>query len=343
MAKTILVTGGAGFIGSCFVEQQIASGRHVIVLDALTYAGNEANLKHLPLPSFQFVRGDIRDRVLMSDLLEKHCPEWVVNFAAESHVDNSITGPAAFIDTNITGVYTMLEAALGYWKALEGDRQRDFRFLQISTDEVYGSLGPTGAFNEETPMRPNSPYSASKAAGDHLARAWHMTYGLPVITTNCTNNYGPRQYPEKLIPLIITRALSGEPLPVYGDGLQVRDWIEVSDHCRGIALALEKGKLGATYCFGGRAEKCNIDLVKLLCTILDEMKPRADGKSYREQIAFVTDRPGHDVRYAMDDSKAERELGFTRRYDFERGIRATVEWYLTNAEWCETLTGKTLR
>lgn len=338
--KRILVTGGAGFIGSSFVAQAVKQGMQVIVLDALTYAGHRCNLEWIEATkagSWQLVEGNICDGKLVGDLLVAHKLEAVVNFAAESHVDNSIARPAAFIDTNIMGTYTLLEASRHYWAMLPDDRKAQFRYLQISTDEVYGSLGPTGKFNEETPMRPNSPYSASKAAADHLARAWFHTYKLPTLVTNCTNNYGPRQYPEKLIPLMITRAIAGGQMPVYGDGQNVRDWIHVEDHCRGIALALEHGKPGETYCFGGDAERNNMEVVHTLCDTLDIIHPRRDGRSYRDQIAFVADRAGHDRRYAIDDTKARRELGFTRQYNFEEGLRATVEWYLANQDWCREM------
>jgi dTDP-glucose 4,6-dehydratase len=337
--RTLLVTGGAGFIGSTFVAQQVKLGRYVVVLDALTYAGHRENLKWIK-GGWELVEGNICDGALVSKLLSEHQPDAIVNFAAESHVDQSIAASAVFIETNIRGTHVLLEAARHYWSALNGDKKSTFRFVQISTDEVYGSLGEDGKFNEDSPIRPNSPYSASKAAGDHLGRAWFETYGLPTIVTHCTNNYGPRQYPEKLIPLMIFKALSGERLPVYGDGRNVRDWIHVEDHCSGVTLVLEKGRPGEAYDFGGDAEKRNLDVVHALCDILDAMRPRADKKSYREQIAFVKDRPGHDFRYAIDSSKAERELGFTRRYDFASGLRQTVEWYLDNQAWCEVVTRK---
>ncbi|MGB1539413.1 MAG: dTDP-glucose 4,6-dehydratase, partial [Rickettsiales bacterium] len=314
MTKTLLVTGGAGFIGSCFVGQAIAKGYKVVVLDALTYAGHRENLAHLANGDYELAVGDICDRAFVEAQFQKHQPQGVVSFAAESHVDNSISGPGAFIETNIIGCYTMLEAARAYWNGLADAAKKDFRFVQISTDEVYGSLGPTGKFTEETAMKPNSPYSASKAAGDHLARAWHETYGLPTIVTNCTNNYGPRQHPEKLIPHMITRGLKGDSLPIYGDGKNIRDWIHVEDHSAGVLLALEQGNPGETYCFGGNAEKNNNDVVHTLCAILDALQPRPNGQSYASLIQYVQDRPGHDRRYAIDDSKAERELGFTRNY-----------------------------
>lgn len=338
--KTIIVTGGAGFIGSAFVGIAAGQGYHVVVLDALTYAGHKENLAHVDAANYELVVGDICDGETALELMNRHKPAAVVNFAAESHVDNSISGPGAFIETNIIGCYTMLEAARSYWSSLPENEKNTFRFVQVSTDEVYGSLGETGKFTEETAMKPNSPYSASKAAGDHLARAWFKTYGLPTIVTNCTNNYGPRQHPEKLIPHMITRALSGQSLPIYGDGKNIRDWIHVEDHSNGVLLALQKGTPGQTYCFGGNAEKNNNDVVNTLCKILDDVQPKADGKGYAEQIEYVTDRPGHDRRYAIDDSKAQRELGFTRRYDFEQGIRDTVQWYLENGGWCQTILNK---
>lgn len=340
--QSILVTGGAGFIGSAYVAQRVAEGCHVIVLDALTYAGHQANLDWIDqgCGSWELVKGDIRNGEKVLSLMKKHAVDAVVAFAAESHVDNSIESPAEFIETNILGTYAMLEAARSYWNGLSGDKKSDFRYLQISTDEVYGSLGPTGKFTEETPMSPNSPYSASKAAGDHLVRAWHHTYGLPTITTNCTNNYGPRQFPEKLIPHMITRALAGKTLPVYGDGKNIRDWIQVEDHCRGVHLALTKGALGETYAFGGDAEKNNVEVVTTICRVLDDLRPRNDGRKYEEFIAFVKDRAGHDRRYAIDDSKAQKTLGFTRQYSFESGIRDTIEWYLNHQDWIDTVADK---
>lgn len=335
--QTLLVTGGAGFIGSCFVAACVERGIRVIVLDKLTYAGNRANLEWITPTNgggYELVVGDIADRALVSQLLEKHKPQAVLNFAAESHVDNSISGPDAFIETNITGTYHLLEASRSYWNHLPDNARDTFRFVQISTDEVYGSLENDGSkFSETSPIQPNSPYSASKAAGDLFARAWHHTYGFPVITTHCTNNYGPRQYPEKLIPLMIHHALAGKNLPVYGDGKQVRDWIHVEDHCEGVWLALAKGMPGEVYDFGGDAEVENITLVQQLCALLDARAPRNDGKSYSAQIAHVQDRPGHDRRYAIDCSKAERELGYARRYHFTQGLSATVDWYLANGDW----------
>jgi len=340
--ETILMTGGAGFIGSAFVELAVAKGHKVVVLDALTYAGHRENLDWIPQSpgSWELVVGDIRDGALVSKLLEEHEVTWVADFAAESHVDNSIEKPGEFIETNVIGTYTMLEAVRRYWGGLQGAAKEKFRYLHVSTDEVYGSLGETGKFTEQSPLRPNSPYSASKAAGDMLCRAWFETYHVPVIVTNCTNNYGPRQFPEKLIPLMITKALSGEKLPIYGDGKNIRDWIHVEDHAAGVYLALEKGLPGETYAFGGNAEKNNIEVVDTLCMILDELMPRTDGKSYKEQKNFVADRPGHDRRYAIDDSKAQAVLGYRRKHDFASGIRATVEWYLANGDWCNAVKKK---
>ncbi|MDX1975739.1 MAG: dTDP-glucose 4,6-dehydratase [Rickettsiales bacterium] len=335
---TILITGGAGFIGSSFVGQAAKRGIQAVVLDKLTYAGHRMNLEWIP-SGWQLVEGDIVDQALVLKLLREHRIQSVVNFAAESHVDNSISGPAAFIDTNIGGTFSLLEASREYWASLDGEAKSAFRFVQISTDEVYGSLGPTGHFSESSQIQPNSPYSASKAAGDHLARAWYETFGLPTITTHCTNNYGPRQHPEKLIPNMIRHALAEKKLPVYGDGKNIRDWIHVEDHCDGIWLALEKGKPGETYNFGGNAEVENIALVERLCRLLDQKRPKASG-SYLDQISFVKDRLGHDRRYAVDDSKSQRELGFTRRYNFETGMEATIDWYLANQAWCNTLLEK---
>lgn len=346
----ILVTGGAGFIGANFVLDWLgrpdaawdaldaAVGSpvtdHVINIDKLTYAGNRLSLDALDDdPRHRFVRADIGDRAAMDHLFERHQPRAVVHFAAESHVDRSIHGPAAFIDTNIGGTFTLLEATRAYWQALPNPDRAAFRFLHISTDEVYGSLGPTDApFAETTAYAPNSPYSASKAASDHLVRAWHHTYGLPVLTTNCSNNYGPYQFPEKLIPLMIARALAGEPLPVYGDGQNVRDWLYVGDHCAAIRAVLARGRVGETYNVGGWNEKTNIDVVHTLCDSLDALRPRATG-SYRQQIQYVKDRPGHDRRYAIDARKIERELGWRPAETFETGLRKTIAWYLDNPLW----------
>ena len=341
--NNILIAGGAGFIGSCFVAKCVERGWNVVVLDALTYAGHNANLEWIK-PSanggkWQLVVGDIGDAALVGNLLREHNIGRVVNFAAESHVDNSIEGPLPFITTNITGTFHMLEACRAYWGGLAEVEKAFFRLLQISTDEVYGSLGATGKFNEESPIKPNSPYSASKAAADLLARAWHETYGLPVIVTHCTNNYGPRQFPEKLIPHMIHCALAGKALPVYGDGKNVRDWIHVEDHCEGVLLALEKGKPGQSYDFGGDAEVENIALVTRLCEILDQKRPKNSG-SYKDQISYVTDRPGHDRRYAIDDSKSQFQLGFVRQYRFAGGLESTIDWYLANQDWCNTVMEK---
>jgi dTDP-glucose 4,6-dehydratase len=331
---TLLVTGGAGFIGGNFVLQAVADGLTVVNLDKLTYAGNLDTLKPLDgNPRHVFVRGDIGDRELVAKLLAEHRPDAVVNFAAESHVDRSIDGPAAFIQTNVVGTLALLEAVRDHWKSLEGIAKRDFRFLHVSTDEVYGTLGDTGKFREDTPYAPNSPYSASKAASDHLVRAFHHTYGLPVLTTNCSNNYGPYHFPEKLIPLVIARALAGEALPVYGDGRQVRDWLFVADHCEAIRIVLAKGRVGETYNVGGNSEKQNIEVVKAICALLDQRRPREDGKPRESQIAHVADRPGHDRRYAIDASKLRDELGWEPQYTFERGIAETVDWYLANQDW----------
>lgn len=331
---TWLVTGGAGFIGGNFVLEAVGKGIRVINLDALTYAGNLDTLSSLEgNPSHVFVHGNIGDQALVSRLLAEYKPDAVVNFAAESHVDRSIDGPGAFVQTNVVGTLALLESVRDYWRTLENSGRDAFRLLHVSTDEVYGSLGDTGKFTESTPFAPNSPYSASKAASDHLVRAFHHTYGLPVLTTNCSNNYGPYHFPEKLIPLTIARALAGEPLPVYGDGKNVRDWLYVSDHCAAIRTVLEKGRPGETYNVGGDAEKQNIEVVEAICKLLDERRPRADGKSRASQIAYVTDRPGHDRRYAIDASKLQNELGWKPQYTFEKGIAQTVDWYLENQVW----------
>lgn len=332
--QTWLVTGGAGFIGGNFVLDAVKRGVKVVNLDALTYAGNRDTLAALDGDARHvFVHGDIGDQALVTRLLAEHQPEAVINFAAESHVDRSIDGPAAFVQTNVVGTLALLEAARDYWKALEPARKDTFRFLHVSTDEVYGSLGETGAFTEDTAYAPNSPYSASKAASDHLVRAFHHTYGLPVLTTNCSNNYGPYQFPEKLIPLVIAKAVAGDPLPIYGDGKNVRDWLYVGDHCAAIRRVLEAGRVGETYNVGGNAEKQNIDVVNTICRLLDERKPRADGGKYASQITYVKDRPGHDRRYAIDASKLKRELGWEPAHTFEQGIADTVDWYLRNQQW----------
>lgn len=335
----ILVTGGAGFIGGNFVLDWLKepNAEGIVNLDKLTYAGNLATLDPLKNDSRHlFVRGDIGDHALVTQLLKEHQPRAIVNFAAESHVDRSIHGPAEFVQTNIVGTFNLLECSRTHWNSLTQDKKNDFRFHHVSTDEVYGSLSASDpAFTEAHPYEPNSPYSASKAASDHLVRAWFHTYGLPVVTTNCSNNYGPYHFPEKLIPLVILNALNSKPLPIYGDGQQVRDWLYVGDHCSAIREVLAKGKLGETYNIGGWNEKANIDVVKVICSILDELKPRADGKTYAEQISFVKDRPGHDRRYAIDASKVKRELGWKPKETFGSGIKKTVQWYLDNPVWIE--------
>ena len=334
----ILVTGGAGFIGGNFVLDWLANptAEGVVNLDKLTYAGNLSTLKSLENDKRHvFVKGDIGDYELVLGLLKQHQIRAVINFAAESHVDRSIHGPGDFIQTNVLGTFNLLEAVRAYWSELAPDQKTDFRFLHVSTDEVYGSLSPVDpAFKETNPYEPNSPYSASKAASDHLVRAWHHTYGLPVLTTNCSNNYGPYHFPEKLIPLVILNALAGKPLPIYGDGQQIRDWLYVKDHCAAIRRVLEAGKLGQTYNVGGWNEKPNLDVVKTICGILDQLRPKASGV-YADQITYVTDRPGHDRRYAIDASKLERELSWKPAETFETGIWKTVQWYLENPQWVE--------
>lgn len=337
---TILVTGGAGFIGSNFVLDWLAqSDEPVVNLDKLTYAGNLENLASLDGDARHlFVQGDIGDSTLVARLLAEHQPRAILNFAAESHVDRSIHGPEDFIETNIVGTFRLLEAVRVYWKGLELDAQQALRFLHVSTDEVYGSLSKEEpAFTEEHQYEPNSPYSASKAASDHLVRAYHHTYGLPVLTTNCSNNYGPYHFPEKLIPLMIVNALAGKPLPVYGDGQQIRDWLYVKDHCSAIRRVLESGELGETYNVGGWNEKPNLEIVHTVCALLDELRPRADGQPYQQQIAYVTDRPGHDRRYAIDATKLANELGWKPAETFETGIRKTVQWYLDNQGWVSNI------
>ena len=336
MQKPLLVTGGAGFIGANFVLDWLAGcNTPIINLDCLTYAGNMENLARVKNDNRHlFVKGSITDSDLLAELFAQHQPSAVVNFAAESHVDRSIHAPEDFIQTNIVGTFRLLEAARGYWNGLSSDGQNNFRFLHVSTDEVYGSLKKDDpAFREDNRYEPNSPYSASKAASDHLVRAYHHTYGLPVLTTNCSNNYGPYQFPEKLIPLLIANALADKPLPVYGDGQQIRDWLYVGDHCAGIRRVLEAGNIGETYNIGGWNEMANLDIVHTVCALLDDARPRADGKLYREQITFVTDRPGHDRRYAIDASKIERELGWKPAETFATGIHKTIQWYLDNADW----------
>jgi len=336
MQQALLVTGGAGFIGSNFVLDWIGAGKGPIVnLDKLTYAGNRENLAALAgNAQHTLVQGDIADSALVARLLAEHKPQAIVHFAAESHVDRSIHGPADFIETNIVGTFRLLESARQYWSALDAPAKSAFRFLHVSTDEVYGSLASDApAFTETRAYEPNSPYSASKAASDHLVRAWHHTYGLPVLTTNCSNNYGPYQFPEKLIPLIIANALAGKALPIYGDGRNVRDWLYVGDHCSAIGRVLEVGRLGQTYNIGGWNEQPNIDIVHIICDLLDAARPRADKKSYREQITYVTDRPGHDRRYAIDARKIESELGWRPAETFATGIKKTAQWYLDNQDW----------
>ncbi len=336
MKKCVLVTGGAGFIGSCYVLQARGRGEKVITLDSLTYAGNLENFATLgDDPDHIFVRGDIGNADLVANLLAEHQPDAVLNFAAETHVDRSIVDPEAFVRTNLLGTATLLRVTTSWWKNLPEAKRRAFRFLHISTDEVFGTLGPEDPpFCETTPYRPNSPYSASKAGSDHLVRAFHETYGLPTLLTNCSNNYGPRQFPEKLIPLMLLNALEGKPLPVYGTGSNIRDWLHVEDHCRAVALVLEKGRTGQCYAIGGRSEKSNLDVVRELCAILDRERPRPAG-SHADLISFVTDRPGHDFRYAIDCSRVERELGWKRQHSFSTGLAETVRWYLNNAEWVE--------
>lgn len=346
LSKTILVTGGAGFIGSNFVLEWVKAGLGTVInLDKLTYAGNLENLTEIEgNPHHIFVHGDIGDQALVAKLLAEHKPQAVINFAAESHVDRSIHGPEDFIQTNVVGTFHLLEEVRAYWYAFAAanpveKENPQFRFLHVSTDEVYGTLGPNDpAFTETKPYEPNSPYSASKAASDHLVRAYHHTYGLPVLTTNCSNNYGPYHFPEKLIPLCLLNALAGKPLPIYGDGQQIRDWLFVKDHCSAIRRVLDAGKLGETYNVGGWNEKTNLDVIKTLCHILNELRPHPDGKGYEEQITFVTDRPGHDRRYAIDASKIERELGWKPTETFETGIHKTVLWYLQNQAWVEKVT-----
>jgi len=338
ISAMILVTGGAGFIGANFVLDWLSHHDEALVnLDKLTYAGNLENLASLKDdPRHVFVHGDIGDTALVSQLLQRHQPRAVINFAAESHVDRSIHGPGEFIQTNVVGTFRLLEAVRAYRDALAPEQQSAFRFLHVSTDEVYGTLAPSDpAFAEEHAYEPNSPYSASKAASDHLVRAWHHTYGLPVLTTNCSNNYGPYHFPEKLIPLMIVNALAGKALPVYGDGMQVRDWLYVRDHCSAIRRVLEAGRVGETYNVGGWNEKPNLEIVRTVCALLDELRPRADGRSYAEQITYVKDRPGHDRRYAIDARKIERELGWRPAETFETGIRKTVQWYLDHPEWVQ--------
>jgi dTDP-glucose 4,6-dehydratase len=339
--QIILVTGGAGFIGSNFVLQWLAGEDAALVnLDKLTYAGNLGNLESVANhPGYRFIHGDICDRKLVAELLQRHRPRAIVHFAAESHVDRSIHGPDDFVQTNVNGTFALLEEARAYCSGMPPEERANFRFLHVSTDEVYGSLGPKDpSFTETTPYAPNSPYAASKAAADHLVRAYHHTYGLPTLTTNCSNNYGPYQFPEKLIPLTILRAISGKPIPVYGDGQNVRDWLYVEDHCDAIRAVLTKGQVGQTYNIGGHSEKPNLETVNLLCSILDELRPHDPTVPHRQFITFVTDRPGHDRRYAMDARKITRELHWQPRESFETGMRKTVEWYLANEAWIHEVT-----
>ncbi len=337
MKKTMLVTGGAGFIGGNFILGKLTEGDcRIINLDALTYAGNRETLAPVEdNPDYFFVEGSIADRNLVGKILEEYSPQAIVNFAAESHVDRSIDAPDDFIQTNIVGTFELLEAVRQYWGTLPENDKKLFRFLHVSTDEVYGSLGQTGLFTESSPYQPNSPYSASKAASDHLVRANFHTYGLPVLTTNCSNNYGPYQFPEKLIPLMILNALEGKPLPVYGDGSNIRDWLYVEDHCRAISCVLEKGVPGEVYNVGGNSEQKNIDVVTILCNLLDELLPDSDNYPHGDLVTFVKDRPGHDQRYAIDASKISSELGWAPQETFETGLKRTVEWYLSNFSWVE--------
>lgn len=329
----ILVTGGAGFIGSALVRQLVKTGTSVVNLDLLTYAANLANLNEVAhAPHYVFEHADIRDCKALRRIFDKYAPDAVIHLAAETHVDRSIDGPAAFVETNIVGTYHMLEAAAQYWRGLSTGKRDAFRFIHVSTDEVYGSLDDTGAFTEETPYKPNSPYSASKAASDHLVRAWHETYGLPVIVTNCTNNFGPFQHPEKLIPLMIIKALSGEPLPVYGKGENVRDWLYVEDHACALRMVLEKGIPGRTYNIGGNCEVTNIEIVRSICSVLDRLAPKSDGHPHKNNIRFVADRPGHDFRYAMDTSRITSELGWSPSGSFKELLEATIVWYLGNKQ-----------
>lgn len=335
--KTYFVTGGAGFIGSNFILSLLpAENITVVNFDKLTYAGNLESLASLANdPNYIFAEGDICDPARVSELLSSHQPDYIINFAAESHVDRSIDGPSEFIQTNIVGTFELIEATRKYWGTLIGEKRQAFRFLHVSTDEVFGSLGPEGYFTEETPYAPNSPYAASKAASDHLIRSYNRTFGFPALTTNCSNNYGPHQFPEKLVPLIIHNALKGKPLPIYGDGQQIRDWLYVEDHCQAIRTVLEKGTLGEVYTVGGNNEKANLDIVHSICDLLDEMSPEPSGKPYKSLITFVNDRPGHDRRYAIDSGKVQRELGWTPKETFATGLRKTIQWYLDHQTWVD--------
>ena len=339
MKSTYLVTGGAGFIGSCFVLQRVKAGDNVINLDKLTYSGNLENLDEIKNASnYIFVKGDIGGEQLVRKLLEEYQPDAVINFAAESHVDRSILDPDVFVKTNVLGTEVLLRVVKDWWKNLGEEKKNKFRFHHISTDEVFGTLSMDDpAFTEETPFAPNSPYSASKASSDHFVRAYHETYGLPTVITNCSNNYGPRQFPEKLIPLMTLNALAGKPLPMYGTGENIRDWLHVEDHCDAIYEVLTKGRVGQTYNIGGRAERNNLFIVNKICEILDEIKPRSDGKSYKEQITFVKDRLGHDLRYAINCSKIEKELGWNPKHNFEDGLKETIQWYLNNEDWVKNI------
>lgn len=339
MKSTYLITGGAGFIGSCFVLQNVKAGNNVINLDKLTYSGNLENLDEVKnAPNYVFVRGDIGDEQLVRKILETYQPDAVINFAAESHVDRSILDPDVFVKTNVLGTEVLLRLVKDWWKNLDEEKKNKFRFHHISTDEVFGTLSMDDpAFTEDTPFAPNSPYSASKASSDHFVRAYHETYGLPTVITNCSNNYGPRQFPEKLIPLMTLNALAGKPLPIYGTGENIRDWLHVEDHCDAIYEVLTKGRVGQTYNIGGRAERNNLFIVNKICQILDDFRPRSDGKSYKEQITFVKDRLGHDLRYAINCSKIEKELGWKPKHNFEDGLKETIQWYLDNEGWVKNI------
>jgi dTDP-glucose 4,6-dehydratase len=345
MSMRIMVTGGAGFIGSALVRQLIAeTDAQVINVDKLTYAASVGSLADSALsPRYYFEKVDICDGQEMRRIFREYDPEAVVHLAAESHVDRSIDGPAAFIETNVVGTFRLLEVAREHWSALPPTRRAEFRFHHVSTDEVFGTLGPQGLFTEHSAYQPNSPYAASKASSDHIVRAWHATYGLPVIVTNCSNNYGPYQFPEKLVPLMILTAASARPLPIYGDGQYIRDWLHVDDHCRALRLVLQEGRTGDTYNIGGRSERTNLEVVTTICDQLNELRPRKDGRSYREQITFVPDRPGHDRRYAIDATKIEHELGWKPEETFESGLRKTIEWYLANDPWCRSIADRIYR
>jgi len=335
---SLLVTGGAGFIGSNFVRHALAHAERVVVLDKLTYAGSLENLREVREdPRLVFVRGDIADRETVGALLREHRPRAILNFAAESHVDRSIDDPSSFVHTNIAGAFALLEEARRMWSGLDAGARERFRFLHVSTDEVYGSLGAAGAFREDTAYAPNSPYAASKASADHLVRAWHHTYGLPTLITNCSNNYGPHQFPEKLIPLMILNAVEGRPLPIYGDGGNIRDWLYVADHCAALLAVLERGRPGRVYNIGGRCERTNLQVVDTICDILEQLRPATRPDGYRGLKTFVEDRAGHDRRYAIDPDRIESELGWSPAHDFEAGLRETVRWYLDNRDWCEAV------